>query len=126
MTPLLSQQRRGEAYFEGVATLAQIVAKEEGVELESLKGRPVPQTQAPRTRRLPGPFIIFIILAIVLSMFRRGGRGRGFRGGGPWIGGGPFIGGFGGGGFGGGGFGGGGFGGFGGGGSGGGGSSGGY
>jgi uncharacterized protein len=119
MTPLLSQQRRGEAYFEGVATLAQIVAKEEGIELESLKGRPVPRTQARPGRRLPGPFIIFIILAILLSMFRRGEQGRGFRGGGP------FIGGFGGGGFGGG-IGGGGFGGFGGGGSGGGGSSGGY
>lgn len=123
MTPFLKAGRRGEAYFQGVAAMAAIVAKEENVELESLKGQIVPE---PQTRRRSGrsisPFVIFIAVAVLASIFRRGGRGGGgFRGGGPFIGG-PFIGG---GGFGGG-FGGGGFGGFGGGASGGGGSSGGY
>ena len=122
MTPFLRNNRRGDAYFQGVAELASIIAKEESIELESLKGRTAPETETRRPRgRGFSPFAIFILLAILASIFRRRGRGGGIRGG-PFIGG-PFIGG---GGFGGGGFGGGGFGGFGGGGSGGGGSSGGY
>ena len=123
MTPFLRNNRRGDAYFQGVAALASIIAKEESVELESLKGLSAPDPETRRTRgRSFSPFAIFVVLAILASIFRRRGRGGGIRGGGPFIGG-PFIGG---GGFGGGGFGGGGFGGFGGGGSGGGGSSGGY
>lgn len=121
MTPFLSKNRRGEAYFQGVAALAQLVAKEEDVELESLKGQRAPQPEGRSSRGLPKPLLMFIVTAMILSFVGRSSRGRGYREGGPWIGGGPFIGG---GGFGGGG--GGGFGGFGGGGSGGGGSSGGY
>ncbi len=123
MTPFLKAGQRGEAYYQGVAALATIVAKEENIELESLKGQitPEPQTQR-RSGRGISPFVIFIAIAVLASIFRGGGRGgRGIRGGGPFLGG-MFLGG---GGFGGGG-GGGGFGGFGGGMSGGGGSSGGY
>lgn len=122
MMPLLGGDRRGEAYFRGVAALAQIVATEEDIELESLKGQPAQEPETRTQRRLPAPIIVFLVFAILLTIFGGGRRrGRRFYGGSPWIGGGPFAGGRLGGGFGDGGFGG-----FGGGRSGGGGSSGGY
>lgn len=127
MTPLLAEGKRGEAYLAGVATLAQIVAKNENIQLESLSGIAVPHVSEKRKKSLGSvlaPFFMLLVLgAIMLSQRKRGFRDDNRWGGGPWIGGG----GFGGGGFGGfGGGGGGGFGGFGGGMSGGGGSSGGY
>jgi uncharacterized protein len=122
MTPLLAEGKYGEAYLAGVAALAQIIAKNENVTLESLSGVNVPEVSRGAHRgRNPNfvPFVAFLILAVIGTVSsRRRNRGGGFwGGGGPWIGGG-FGGGFGGGG--------GGFGGFGGGMSGGGGSSGGY
>jgi uncharacterized protein len=115
----------GKAYLNAVAVMASIIAKDKNVELSSLSGVQITQSQQDRRgnrgRGLPFrvliPFGIFILIALF-----RGNRYRG--GGGPFIGG-MMIGGLGGG-FGGGGGGGGGFGGFGGGMSGGGGSSGGY
>jgi uncharacterized protein len=119
MTPLLAQNKHGEAYLAGIASLAKICADDAKVSLESLSGVRVPQAEEQPTAQRRGrnfPFFIpFIVFAIIMATRRRRGF---FGGGGPWIGGG-----FGGGGFGGGG---GGFGGFGGGMSGGGGSSGGY
>ena len=81
MTPLLQQNQRGAAYLEGVAALATIVAHEENVDLESLKGRQVPQPSAERGRRgIPGPMIVCVARAILMSRFgrrRRGGGGAG-------------------------------------------------
>jgi uncharacterized protein len=124
MTPLLQAGNYGEAYFEGVATVASIIAKSQNVTLQSLSGTQIQdiprETRRSGSRGFPWPLLVFGLIFFVIAISR---GGRGGRGGGPFIGG-PFIGGgFGGGGFGGGG---GGFGGFGGGMSGGGGSSGGY
>jgi len=125
MTPLLKEDKRGEAYLAGVAELASIVAKSENVQLASLS-----QTKIPRaTGRSGAPedvyqfvvlFIVVLIVLLLLALFssRRGNGTRGDSDGWGWGGGGWSSGGFGGGG--------GGFGGFGGGCSGGGGSSGGY
>jgi uncharacterized protein len=119
MTPLLQEGKRGEAYFAGVAELASIIAKNEGVTLESLSGVRIPQAARGKTRGMPWEVLapILVIWGLLAFVGRRGRRYGGRWGGGPWIGGGGF-GGWGGGG--------GGFGGFGGGMSGGGGSSGGY
>ena len=125
MTPLLTANRKGEAYFQGVAAIAQVVAREENVELASLKGIPSPDTSSPGRGKSLVPLLVFIVMILLISALNRNQKGGGMRGGGPWIGGGFGGGGFGGG-FGGGGFSGGGFGGFGGGRSGGGGVSGGY
>lgn len=118
MTPLLKEDRRGEAYFAGVAVLASIVAKEEGITLESLEGVKinVPRGKGRGDSLMQLFPLLFIFAAIAVLIGNRRGT---YRSGGPWIGGGWGGGGFGGGG-------GGGFGGFGGGMSGGGGSSGGY
>jgi uncharacterized protein len=123
MTPLLAENKHGEAYLMGVAALAEIAAKHENITLQSLAGVNVPDT-APlmsdrndRRQKHTFPFMFFpflgLILLIAITRRNRGG------GGGYWGGGGGGFGGFGG-------DGGGGFGGFGGGCSGGGGSSGGY
>ena len=132
MRPLLRQGRYGEAFYNGVLRIAQIIAEAEGVTLEPhALVRPPTTTGTARAIRGRGDplnsllFYLFIFgsLGLFLGMGRRGRRSIFF--GGPWfwgggIGGGGFGGGFGGGGFGGG------FGGFGGGASGGGGAGGGY
>ena len=135
MTPFLKKNQFGQGLLAGTAALAEIVAKEAGVNLTGL-----PRTQGREKDRSPGGFWLILVLALLFfftRFLRRGaarGRGRSGAGGflaglflGSMLGGPPSrrggSGGFGGGGFGG--FGGG-FGGFGGGMSGGGGASGGF
>jgi uncharacterized protein len=129
MTPHLARGDYSQGFLLGVATIAQKIADEEHVTLNSLAGQAVPRVRPGRGKQspyLPIVLIAFILLVVWMNRRRGGGGGMGpFGGMGRTYGQGPFIGGGFGGGFGGGG--GGGFGGgFGGGGSGGGGSSGGF
>ncbi|MDZ7372594.1 MAG: TPM domain-containing protein [candidate division KSB1 bacterium] len=122
MRPLLREGRYGEAFYNGVLSIAEIIAKAEGVELEPHEkvgggaGSP-PQNVVPFLETLA---VLMILVFLGLGL---GSRRRRLVAGPWWWGwgsGGGFGGGFGGGGFGGG------FGGFGGGASGGGGAGGGY
>jgi uncharacterized protein len=120
--PLLKQNDYGGALLLMTSRVAEVIAKDAGVELTGARPEaPVQEEPSPRPSAFRILFIIFIILIVLFTPLRRfvfwwlllgGGRGGGWGGGGSWGGGGGFGGG------------GGGFGGFGGGSSGGGGASG--
>lgn len=115
MVPLFKEGKYGEGLYRGVGAIARIIAKDSGVTLESLAGLKPMQVSSTVYGMSPLEalyLLIFIVIAILISIcdkcFGNGRYSTGGYGGGSWGGGGGFGGGGGGGGFGGGGGGGGG------------------
>ncbi|MBU1700764.1 MAG: TPM domain-containing protein [Candidatus Eisenbacteria bacterium] len=105
----ISPEERFQAYLGMMASMAQIVAKEQGIDIKTLTGEPI-STQRPGKSKRGGwlPLVIFIIiymaifrknpmLGMILLMGMAGGGGRGRGGSGGFGGFGGGFGGFGGG-----------------------------
>ncbi len=70
--PRLSQGNRGEGYLAGLSVLAQIIAADAGVELDSAARATAPRAQAPRgAGNLLGVLIALAVMFLLMS--RRGG-----------------------------------------------------
>ncbi len=102
--PFLRQGRYGEGFYSGTVAIAEVIAKDAGVQL-SLEGpipTPPPGTEGTRPFRIPIFLIILIIFSIfggrmgLLPLLLLGGMPRGRGGFGGGFGGGGFGGGFGG------------------------------
>ena len=91
MGPLLSQERYGPAILAGAQALTGVIARGYGVDDSTLTAYEAPSAGGDVTIPSWLPFLLFLVFFLVaggLQRAVRGGRGRVYWGGGPWIGGG--------------------------------------